>query len=67
MKQSMVLTLTPLKQEGGAAAAGFAAEVELISPVQSRRSSMCDNVEEIVAKSDRAADLYRFTDEVVHM
>lgn len=66
MEQCMVLSLTPPLQGGGAAASGLGVEVELISPVRSRRNSVCDNVEEIAAKADRAEDLYRFTNEVVH-
>ena len=61
MKQCMSLSLTP-PIEG----AGVGLGVELLSPLQSRRSSMCDNINEVEPKTDRAEDLYWFTNDVVH-
>lgn len=65
MEQSLRLSLTPPTLGAGAGAAP-GVEVEIISPVQSRRSSICDNIEEVTAKMDKADQLYRFTDQVVH-
>ena len=65
MRQSIALSLTPVQKDGGAVASGL--EVEIISPEKIGGGSICDNISEIVAKTDRAKDLYRFTDEVSHV
>lgn len=61
MEQCVNLSLSP-PMEG----AGVGLGVELLSPLHSRRSSMCDNIDEVEPKTDRAEDLYWFTNDVVH-
>jgi len=62
MKHAMLLSLTPPEEGAGAAAPSLGV---VYSPPSSRRSSLCDNIEEITIKSHRASDLYRFTQDLV--
>ncbi|XP_067932272.1 obscurin-like isoform X2 [Watersipora subatra] len=66
MNQAVALSLTPPLQEAGAGASGLGLEINLVPPIHSRSNSICDNIEEVIAKSDRAEDLYRFSKEIVH-
>lgn len=67
MRHSVRLSLTPPVDGAAApAAAGMAMEVDIVSSMKGRHNSACESMEVITPKLEKAGNLYRITDEIVH-